>query len=139
MIIAGYWPNRNWWNLIGTHPLLVEREKPKKSEPVGQTLPQLPWKQKRGDLNIFGFLSSNFMTIHRIVLQLFWGLEKFKMAAVAMVTKVQNGHQIQKSSDLGEIWFSSRLSCCELIFLTVNFISMQTTIPSHMQTQTLTN
>jgi transposase len=26
------------------------------------------------------------------------------MAAVAMVTKIQNGHQIQKSSDLGEIW-----------------------------------
>ena len=49
MIIAGYSPNRNWWNLIGTHPHLVEREKPKKSEPVGQTLPQLPWKQKRMD------------------------------------------------------------------------------------------
>jgi hypothetical protein len=27
----------------------VERDKPKKSESVGQTLPQLPWKQKRGD------------------------------------------------------------------------------------------
>jgi hypothetical protein len=27
------------------------------------------------------------------------------MAAVAMVTKVQNGRQIQKSSDKGEIWF----------------------------------
>jgi hypothetical protein len=26
----------------------VERDKPKKSESVGQTLPQLPWKQKRG-------------------------------------------------------------------------------------------
>jgi hypothetical protein len=33
----------------------------------------------------------------------------FKMAAVAMETKVQNGHQIQKSSDLGEIWLPSRL------------------------------
>jgi hypothetical protein len=39
----------------------------------------------------------------------FGGLKKFKMAAVAMVTKVQNGPQIKKSSDLGEIWFSSRL------------------------------
>jgi hypothetical protein len=29
----------------------VERDKPKKL--VGQTLPQLPWKQKRGDLNFF--------------------------------------------------------------------------------------
>jgi hypothetical protein len=29
------------------------------------------------------------------------------MVAFAMVTKVQNGRQIQKSSDLGEIWFPS--------------------------------
>jgi hypothetical protein len=28
----------------------VERDKPKKSESIGQTLPQFPWKQKRGDL-----------------------------------------------------------------------------------------
>jgi hypothetical protein len=28
----------------------VERDKPKQSESVGQTLPQLPWKQKMGDL-----------------------------------------------------------------------------------------
>jgi hypothetical protein len=27
-----------------THPHLVERDKPKKSESVEQTLPQLPWK-----------------------------------------------------------------------------------------------
>jgi hypothetical protein len=26
----------------------VERDKPKKSESVGQTLPQVPWKQKMG-------------------------------------------------------------------------------------------
>jgi hypothetical protein len=36
-------------------------------------------------------------------------LKKFKMTAVATVTKVQNGRQIKKSSDLGEIWFPSRL------------------------------
>jgi hypothetical protein len=91
----------------------VEREKPKQSEPVGQTLPQLPWKQKRGDLNIFGFLSSNFMNLcrnfHRSVWQLLEVLQKFKMAAVTMVTKVQNGRKIQKSSDLGEIRIPSRL------------------------------
>jgi hypothetical protein len=46
----------------------VERDKPKKSESVEQTLSQLPWKQKRRD---------------------FEGLKQFKMAAVAMVTKVQ--------------------------------------------------
>jgi hypothetical protein len=34
------------------------------------------------------------------------GLKKIKMAAVA---KVQNGCQMQKSSNLGEIWFPSRL------------------------------
>jgi hypothetical protein len=31
----------------------VERDKPKESELVGQTLPQLPWKQKREDLSNF--------------------------------------------------------------------------------------
>jgi hypothetical protein len=31
------------------------------------------------------------------------GLHKFKMAAIAMVTKVLYGRQIQKSSDLDEI------------------------------------
>jgi hypothetical protein len=44
--------------------------------------------------------------------QIFWGVgggvNKFKMA-IAMVTKVQNGYQIQKSYDLDEIWFPSRL------------------------------
>jgi hypothetical protein len=35
----------------------------------------------------------------------FWGVDKFKMAAVAMVTKVQNGRQIQKSSDLAKFGF----------------------------------
>jgi hypothetical protein len=36
----------------------VERDKPKKSESVGQTLLQLPWKQKRGDLkkNLIPFI-----------------------------------------------------------------------------------
>jgi hypothetical protein len=32
----------------------VERDKLKKLESVGQTLPQLPWKQKKGDLKMFG-------------------------------------------------------------------------------------
>jgi hypothetical protein len=70
----------------------VERDKPTKSELVGQTLPQLPWKQKKGDLKKIGFLSSNFMqlcrNIHRSVWQLLGGLKNLKMAAVAMVTKV---------------------------------------------------
>ena len=53
----------------------MERDKPKKSESFGQILPQLPWKPKRGDLKDFWIP--------------FGGLQKFKMAAVAMVTKVQ--------------------------------------------------
>jgi hypothetical protein len=66
----------------------VERDKLKKSESVRQTLLQLPLKQKKGDLKFFGFLSSNFMkicrNIHHSVWQIFfWGLKKFKMAAVA--------------------------------------------------------
>jgi hypothetical protein len=36
-------------------------------------------------------------------------LKKFKMAVVAMVIKVQNGRQIQKSIDLSEILIPSRL------------------------------
>ena len=55
----------------------MERDKQKISESVGQTLPQLPWEQKRGIKNIFGFLSSNFMklcrNIHRSVWQLLGG------------------------------------------------------------------
>jgi hypothetical protein len=91
----------------------VERDKPKKSESVGQTLPQLPWKQKKGDLK---YCWIPFIKLHETLLEYplwcvaaFWGLKKFKMAATAMVTKVQNGHQIQKSSNLGKIWLPSRL------------------------------
>ena len=52
----------------------------------------------------------HFVGIFTVVCGSFWGVEKkIKMATVAMVTKVQNGHQIQVSSDLGEIWFPSRL------------------------------
>jgi hypothetical protein len=39
----------------------------------------------------------------------FGGVKKIKMAVVAMATKVQNGRQIHKSSDLDKIWFPSRL------------------------------
>jgi hypothetical protein len=48
---------------------------------VGQTLPQLPWKQKRGDLkkNLDSFhqTSSNFVGISTVVHGSFWGLKKF--------------------------------------------------------------
>jgi hypothetical protein len=72
----------------------VEQDKPKKLESVGQTLPQLPWKQKRGDLKkiwipFIKLHETLCRNIHRSVWQLLGGLKKFKMAAVAMVTKVQ--------------------------------------------------
>jgi hypothetical protein len=57
----------------------VERDKQKKSESVGQTLPELPWKQKRGDLKKLGFLSSNFMKLSRNIYRSVWqllGVEK---------------------------------------------------------------
>jgi hypothetical protein len=41
----------------------------------------------------------------------FWGLKKFRMAAIAMVTKVQNGHQIQKCEMIWKIWKKSNLKC----------------------------
>jgi hypothetical protein len=52
----------------------VERDKPKKS--VGQTLPQLPWKRKRGDLekNWIPFMKL-CRNIHHSVWQLL-GVEK---------------------------------------------------------------
>ena len=58
----------------------------------------------------------HFVGITAVVCDSFWGggWKKIKMATIAMVTKVQNGHQIQKSSDLGEILFPSRLWCCKL-------------------------
>jgi hypothetical protein len=40
-------------------------------------------------LNYFHQTSLNFVGISTIVCGIFWGLNKFKMAAVAMVTKVQ--------------------------------------------------
>jgi hypothetical protein len=59
----------------------VERDKPKKSESVGQTFPQLSRKQKRKDLKKLGFHSLNFIkrcsNIHRSVWQLL-GVEQIQ-------------------------------------------------------------
>jgi hypothetical protein len=80
----------------------VERDKPKKSESVGQTFPQLPWKQKRGIKFFWGFLSPNFIklcrNIHRSVWQLLEVEIFLKMAAVAMVTKVQKNAKFKPYS-----------------------------------------
>jgi hypothetical protein len=46
-------------------------------------LPQLPWKQKKGDLKIFGFLSTNFMKLYRNIHRSVWQLMG--------VEQIQNG------------------------------------------------
>ena len=61
MIIAGYSPNRNWWNLGGLKHFL----------------------------DSFHQTSSNFVGISTVVCGNFRGLHKFKMSGVVMVTKVQ--------------------------------------------------
>jgi hypothetical protein len=66
-----------------------------KSKSVGQTLLQLPWKKKRGgsktNLDSFHQSSWNFVGISTVVCGSFGGgrgvENKFKMAAVAMITK----------------------------------------------------
>jgi hypothetical protein len=67
---------------------------------------------KGGIQTFLGFLSSNFMkicrNIHRSVWQLL-GVEQIQNGGRCHGNQVQNGRQIQKSSDLGEIWFPSRL------------------------------
>jgi hypothetical protein len=55
--------------------------------------------KKGGIKKNVGFLSSNFVGISTVVCGSFWGLKKFKMVAVAMVTKVQkilNSLQLHK-------------------------------------------
>ena len=115
----------------------MERDKPKKSESVGQTLLQLPWGFKK-KLDSFHQTSWKFVGIFTVVCGRFFGggegWKKFKMAAAKYKNppiwtkfgfQVDNdvanwysslvyygGHfdskmsaKIQKSSNLGEIWF----------------------------------
>ena len=86
----------------------MERDKPKKLELVGQTLLQLPWKQKRGDLkkiDSFYQTSWNFVGISTVECGSFWGSNKFKMAAVAMVPKVQKMLNSLQSSQTFAVMF----------------------------------
>ena len=65
----------------------------KKSESIGQTLSQLPQKQKKGGLKKilipFIKLHETFVRISTQCVAAFGGLKKIKMVTVAMVTKVQ--------------------------------------------------
>ena len=64
--------------------------KPKKSESVGQTLPQLPWKRKGGfkkKMDSFHQTSSNFVGISTVVCGSFWRVDKIQNV-VTMETEV---------------------------------------------------
>ena len=94
MIITGYSLNRNWWNLIETTSTSSGMRSAKKIGIGWTNFAVVAMETKKGRLNFFFlFLSSNFMklcrNIHRSVWQLLGGWTKFKMAAVAMVPKVQ--------------------------------------------------
>jgi hypothetical protein len=68
----------------------VERDKPKKNRNRLDKLCRSCHGNKKGGFKIFfGFLSSNFIGISTTTAA-FEILKKFKMAAVAMVIKVQN-------------------------------------------------
>ena len=75
-IITGYSLNRNWWNLIGTTNFAA-----------------VAMETKNGGFKIildsFHQTSWNLVGISTVVCGSIWGVEQIKMAAVAMVTKVQ--------------------------------------------------
>ena len=93
----------------------IHMNKPKKSESVGQTLPQLPWKRKRGDLKKNWFLSA------------FEVLKKFKMEAVAMVTKVQTILNSLQTADPFETWHKNR-SLLKVVLFVFEIFKMATNI-----------
>ena len=82
MFIAGYSPYRNWWNLIGTTPHLVERDKPKKNRNRLDKLCRSCQGNKKGGfrkkLNSFHQTSWNFVGISTVVCGSFWGVENIQ-------------------------------------------------------------
>ena len=52
--------------------------------------------------------SWNFVEISTVVCGIFWGLNKFKMAAIAMVTKVQKMLDSNRTADPFETWHKNR-------------------------------
>jgi hypothetical protein len=55
--------------------------------------------------------------IHRSVWQLLGGLNKFKMAAIAMVTKVQKMLSSLRTADPFETWHKNRSSLKVVLFV----------------------
>ena len=58
-----------------------------------------------------------YRNIHRSVWQLFRGWTKFKMAAVAMVTKVQKMFNSSQTADPFETWHKNRSSLKVVLFV----------------------
>jgi hypothetical protein len=65
----------------------------------------------------FEFLSWNFVGISIVVCGSFWGLKKFKMATVAMVTKVHKMLNSLQTADPFETWHKNRSSLKVVLFV----------------------
>jgi hypothetical protein len=63
-------------------------------------------------LDSFHQTSWNFVGISTVVCSSYWGLKKFKMAAVAMVTKVQKMLNSLQTADPFPFWIFSTLNSC---------------------------
>jgi hypothetical protein len=69
------------------------------------------------NLDSFYQTSWNFVGISTVVCGSFWGLKKFKMAAVAMVTKVQKMLNSLHTADPFETWHKNRSSLKVVLFV----------------------
>ena len=119
-IIAGYSPNRNWWNLIGTTSTFGGTRQAKKIGTGWTNFAAAAMETKKGGFKKNGFLSSNFMKLCRNIhcsVAAFEGLKKFKMAAVAMVTKVQKMFNSLQTEDPFETWHKNRSSLKVVFFV----------------------
>jgi hypothetical protein len=94
----------------------VERDKPTKSESVGQTLPQLPWK--RGILKFLKFLSSDFKLSHNMVdiltmcHEVWWKESKHFLNPVFFVSMATAAKIYPTDSDCFGLSRSTRCGCC---------------------------
>ena len=68
-------------------------------------------------LDSFHQTSWNFVGISTVVCGSFWGLKKFKMVAVAMVTKVQKMLNSNRTADPFETWHKNSLSLKVVLFV----------------------
>ena len=102
------------------HPHLVERDKPKNRNRLDKLFCCCHGNKTGGILFFFiPFIKLHELNrnIHRSVWQLLRGLNKFKMAAVAMVTKVQKMLNSLQTADPFETWHKNRSSLKVVLFV----------------------